>query len=334
MYSEKSRRQTDTQPGVHEGQQELFESGKYKQEADVSYVIFQGYRTESGIDKSQSDLLENYLRYTDKLIGTIDGSINGTMPFDAVIYLDKSARPVAWMVNELWEDLARVPGTDFDENIIPPKPKTYFLNIDREQWLPTVDPGHTGKFNIDAIPEETLKGLRAIYEPGNDSDNTILDGKRILIVDEVNVTGTTLAISKAILQKAIPDGTFETAHWMNPGVYTNKSGVSTNGDLPVWYKSHDPTGRGVGDRDLNISNNSKSRAQRLGKWFLSTALGFVDQKSVQLRAEIKKMAQEMRDGKILFTPTAERPDKDFVDRITKINSMSEQEFIDKKKARN
>ena len=48
----------------------------------------------------------HYIQETALLISVIDGSLNDTTPFDHVIYLDKSARPVSWLVNMLWDEFA------------------------------------------------------------------------------------------------------------------------------------------------------------------------------------------------------------------------------------
>ena len=66
----------------------------------------------------------SYLMKTEKTIKDLAGE-SGELPrTDIAIYLDKSARPVSWLVNELWEDF-----TDR------PKPQTEHLAIDRVAWL-------------------------------------------------------------------------------------------------------------------------------------------------------------------------------------------------------
>ena len=296
----------------------------------TEYKILKGHYLEDGTYKTDEELHQQYLRNTDRLIGVIDGTMNGNPPYDAVIYLDKSARPVAWMVNELWPDLARVPGTKFADGVVPERPKTYFLNIDREQWLPTIDPGHTGSYNIDAIPEETIDSLRAIYRKNENSDTSLLSNRRVLIVDEVGVTGSTLSIAQAILQRAFPDATFDTEHWMRPSLHTSADGAKRNNDIPVWYKADDVMGRAVANRDLMRSKNSKSRTQRLGMWFLSSIFGYVDQEGLQLRSEIKQLCEDLREKKILFTPSPQREMEDADERIQVINDMTLDEFRAKK----
>ncbi|MFT4189003.1 MAG: hypothetical protein QM621_10535 [Aeromicrobium sp.] len=73
-----------------------------------------------------------YVTLTDKLIHRIEQH-DSDDPL-SLLFLDKSARPVAWFVRALWPVLARVPGTPFADGQVPPMPPMRFANIDREQW--------------------------------------------------------------------------------------------------------------------------------------------------------------------------------------------------------
>ena len=298
----------------------LFEDTKLAP-PQVEYRILTGHYLEDGSWIDDKALREIYVKYTDKLIGTIDGTLENVPASDAVLYLDKSARPVAWMVDAFWEILARQTGTKFTDTKVPKKPDTFFLNIDREQWLPTVDPANKGILNIDAVPEEAIASLRAIYQPISSPIEapTILDGKNVLIVDEVGVTGSTLKIAKALLMRALPEANFRTTHWMLPGIYSG-GGASRNNDVPVWYKQHDATGRGVADRDLRRSELSKSEKQRIGKWFLSTAFDAPDKDSLQLRAEIAQLVRDVLAGKLQYKPASTRDLADYDLRFNALNS--------------
>ena len=71
--------------------------------------------------------METVHAYLEKARRTIEdlAGESGKLPeTDVAIYLDKSARPVSWFVNELWEDF-----TD------KPKPQTEHLAIDRRIWF-------------------------------------------------------------------------------------------------------------------------------------------------------------------------------------------------------
>ncbi len=48
----------------------------------------------------------HYVKDTALLISAIDGRLNSGVPYDHVIYLDKSARPVSWLINLFWDDFA------------------------------------------------------------------------------------------------------------------------------------------------------------------------------------------------------------------------------------
>jgi hypoxanthine phosphoribosyltransferase len=306
------------------GQGELFNTDADKR---VEYKILTGHRLEDGTEKTQEQLLMQYVTNTDRLIGTIDGTLDNEPPFDTVIFLDKSGRPVAWLMDELWTLLARQRDTAFSDNVVPKMPDRYFLNIDREQWLPVIDPEHTGVYNIGAIPEEAINSLRAIYQPiGSDvNDKTTLDGKRVLIVDEVGVTGSTLKIAAQLLKRAIPDAEFGTAHWMSPGIFSDTNG-SRNNDIPVWYKQHDARGRGVADRDLARSEKSSSKKQKIGKWFLSTVFDKPDESSLQLREEFKQLKRDIMIHKVLYTPCPQRNLEDSIERIETVNELDVAEY--------
>jgi hypoxanthine phosphoribosyltransferase len=81
------------------------------------YVLIPTYRP-------YRETVVSYLMKTEKTIKDLAGE-SGELPrTDIAIYLDKSARPVSWLVNELWEDF-----TDR------PKPQTEHLAIDRVAWF-------------------------------------------------------------------------------------------------------------------------------------------------------------------------------------------------------
>ena len=65
-----------------------------------------------------------YIDKTEKLIKKLVGEDEKLPQADVVIYLDKSARPVSWFVDEFWEDF-----TD------KPKPRKEHLAIDRKAWF-------------------------------------------------------------------------------------------------------------------------------------------------------------------------------------------------------
>ena len=71
---------------------------------------------------------------------------SGKLPrTDVAIYLDKSARPVSWFVDEFWEDV-----TDL------PKPETEHLAIDRKVWFE--------RFDVELELGEYKKGTNELAE--------------------------------------------------------------------------------------------------------------------------------------------------------------------------
>ncbi len=69
-----------------------------------------------------------YIDKTEKLIKKLVGEDEKLPQADVVIYLDKSARPVSWFVDEFWEDF-----TD------KPRPRKEHLAIDRKAWFKYFD---------------------------------------------------------------------------------------------------------------------------------------------------------------------------------------------------
>jgi hypothetical protein len=141
-----------------------------------------------------------------------------------------------------------------------------------------------------------------------------------LIVDEVQSTGRTLDIADKFFRRAFPTARVASIHWMS-GI-AQKNGAIGNADLPVWYKSDDVTGRGVGNRNPGLSQHSLSTTQRLGGWFLSTAFPTPDAKSLQLRAEIKELAH---DPNVLIVPSYQRDDLE--ERAEHLNDMPFDKFV-------
>jgi len=168
---------------------------------------------------NQDRFLAEYIKRTDRLIGIIDGSIpwfdsqtKEKLPLiEGVIFLDKSARPISWLVRAFWSLLSngsKIPHFDY-------------LNIDREDWLAKFgrEPNqygdaNIGKLDISKIPQEDIDRLRAYFsvDKGITENNlgevwnspTRIDGKHVLIVDEMSSSGNTLEIARLLLKRAVP----------------------------------------------------------------------------------------------------------------------------------
>ena len=214
----------------------------------------------------------HYLMETALLISVIDGRLNSGVPYDHIIYLDKSARPVSWLVNMFWDEFAQK-----DENGNPAKrPKHTYINIDRAPWFRNVgikvnddgrqkDNGELATYgdfvkNINHLSKRHLAEIRALYIPGGIEEesidwvmrtSTILDNKNVLIVDEVSRTGSTLDIAKHLFRLAVPEAAeVNGTYFWHPGEPLLKLGeevVLTS--LPVWYDPATLTGRGIGSPD-------------------------------------------------------------------------------------
>jgi hypothetical protein len=114
---------------------------------------------------------------------------------DYLIFLDKSARPFAWLLDDMWES----------ESGGKPKPQIRFMNVGTSRYA-----------------HET-KETRFLYEESetlNESERESLfqphaaelrrrfgkqfDGKKVRIVDDVQASGTTLDLASAVLKEAFP----------------------------------------------------------------------------------------------------------------------------------
>lgn len=178
-----------------------------------------------------------YIELTKKMVDRILGS-----GINDVIFLDKSARPVSWLVREFWDLFAN--GA--------PMPDFKYVNIDKGAWNFTVgtneevteDSNVSSVIDVRRAPVAILK-LRGIF---SDKDGkSCFDGKNILVVDEVRSSGDTLEIARQFFKYAFPRATVDSTYWMRPGTIVGKDGVKRNKESPIWYISDSPDGRGVGD---------------------------------------------------------------------------------------
>ena len=248
---------------------------------------------------------------------------------DHVVYLDKSARPVCWMVNSFWDAF-----TDKQ------RPKHSFLAIDRKEWFARTDTSlqpneyvsnpdgsvhvaNFGDFKAENVSREDVARIRATFIPGGieteDPDEimktpTGLEGKNITIIDEVSRSGSTLAIAQHLIKLAIPEAASVNVHafWdsgkqINPG----NSGEAQMRGVPVWYDPESSIGRGIGDINESFFakrheqfNTPKTRAQKFGAIVLGA---FVDlsaepgNRSRKLASEIRTMRKEWDAGHILMS---------------------------------
>jgi hypothetical protein len=313
----------------------------FPSEEDFSYRLLTGHNRTDGHYKTGDQLRTEYVQRTDELIRKITDGVDVTnretgerehLNPDYVVWLEKSARPVSWLVKELWPKLAPEPGKE-----APEMPAFRYVNIDREQWVNTVDPLGVGQVNIDRVDPTIIRSLRSIFvSPQHkkhglteeiDTAPTELDGKTILIVDEVYSSGRTLRIAENFFEKAFPTAKVAGAYWMSGTV--QKGMAVGNADLPVWYKEKDPTGRGVDNRNEARSQLSASLTQQLGGWFLSVGFKGMDPNSTQLRKEITHLAH---DPNVLVMPSNQRDD--LAERAEAANGISLAEYMQRKRELN
>lgn len=308
-------------------QLELFSLGDDQEQLDhVSYEIL-----------DTPDLRYQYVRYTEGVIARAIAE-----DIDTMVFLDKSARPVAWLMKSLWPTLGI---KDFDADGQPIRaamPAIKFINFDREQWAPAMgrSEGRDGNgITLDGVHPDTvdsLTGLFAIRAVDRDEyissdEKTLFDDKNVLIVDEVSASGDTLTMAQALLGRAFTNAhSIQGMHWMSPDkTYDKKSGGVRNADLPVWYSADTPYGRIVGDRDLYKSGQSSSMRQRRGAQFLSYRLPKLDAQGRRLRAEMAQLGRDVADGKmpVLLDATYRPNDDVFVDQYMQhVNDISTAEF--------
>ncbi len=232
--------------------------------------------------ETDEELREFYIMRTQQLIE----HIQETKP-DIIFALDKSARPVIWMLQELWPLFARE-----DAKL----PQIKFINIDGNHVLGR--PESSSRPSPDEIAafkpsKEQINQIHSIYSnllPA-DSQNPV-NAHTALILDEIRVSGATLAIAQKLLEEAYPNTEFDSISWMNahpqavgPRGYERRR----SSQLPPWYSEHHEQGRGIANPSTNPFLSSR---QTDGADPLSTAL----------RADIKQLGRDIREGKQSVRP--------------------------------
>lgn len=230
----------------------------------------------------------HYVHLTDELITHFDGT-PGQQQYDIAIGLDSSIRPAFKLLRELYPTLA---ARDADGNT-KPTPELLFLNID-------------GRQNKD-MSEAGIQGLRDVLTDPETKQNK-LAGKRVLIVDEIAVSGDTLNNAARYLQEAIPEAEFGTYAWMNARTAIS-SALPTNNVR--WYERDN-------DRFRLVGHPVVDDPQR--QWVSNPLPGGMTPLRQQLYAEMKQLASDLVDGKIAYWPADSRPDHE--ERIQQHNGVS------------
>lgn len=310
-----------------------------------------------------------YVQCTDGVIGILDGSINKSdennkdnarlayseydgEPSDCVVFLDKSARPISYLVSEFWDLLAK-PDVG--------KPEFSHVNIDKEIWLqmmhvpmnriqkPKPEDFDFSKIDSDLL-EDRVRQLRAVYvtpqciDQVNEDDlsniwdlKTTLDGRNVAILDEVESSGYTLKTALELYKRSFPNTKFSTLYWTSPRKiqwFVEESDGNVSKEfaaswVPFWYDSETSSGRGIGEIDPVFSEQSSDIRQRLGKFILSTPYHRVieerfelitDKMSEETYSDLDLLVHRFKSGNILYRPHPERPD--FEERALTSNGFS------------
>jgi hypothetical protein len=303
---------------------ELLDSKPSDVEADkpFEYQVLRHSRADLSGFETSAELRARYVRYTDKMIAQVkeladpdaepgpDGLRDTGV---TMVFLDKSARPTYWMMDELWDLYA--PGYR--------RPEVKFANIDRLDWQ-----DRTGRIDLDdggnnvdvsRLDEGVFRRLADTYrdtaklDPEHPS-KSVFAGRHIMVVDETRTTGTTLEIARQLFEHTFANSGDETHaldvtpyHWM-----IRPSGSQKTSEVPVWYNEKLAQGRGVNDRDIEYSQRDPEHrsgsVQHRGAEFLSTGprpkegnFGGSDSMSMAIRREIHQIREDMLAGRMRFS---------------------------------
>lgn len=195
-------------------------------------------------------LQENYLKRLSDLIEDAVGDPETRV--DTIVFLDKSARPLAWMMRTFWDDMAPQetdPDTGRVQTVAMPDMK--FANIDRLTWRAHPDK-EMREGGAREATEEDIAGLRHIFSR---TDEKSLVGKKILVVDEQAESGDTLKIAEELFSKAFPESNVRGKPWIkHPSIDDPVTGekIYKIEEIPAWYPlkgadmlHEDDRGRGV-----------------------------------------------------------------------------------------
>ncbi|NCU37990.1 hypothetical protein EOL96_02955 [Candidatus Saccharibacteria bacterium] len=309
---------------------------------DSDYNLFTGDKQAVIGEKWDSDYVrERVVEWTNDLIMALDGRDSerdrvvgskelAQSPPDHVVWMDKSARPVSWLVDAFWDQLAK-DGAN--------KPNDIYLNFERSEWFLRIGKteqdyidGDRTKFNADLLDEDEILRVRALFtQQSVDEDNwreemraeeDLFAGKHLMIVDEVQSTGgATLDISTGILKRAFPGATITTRYFWRGGLVgdiTINAGERQMKSAPIWYDTSTIRGRGIGDTNEayfidqheqaaqgdDMHEKARTFKQLLGAHVLSEPLSGFDMLTAQLQQDIAYLTYAYASGKLFLGTTA------------------------------
>ncbi|OYX42839.1 hypothetical protein B7Y94_02745, partial [Candidatus Saccharibacteria bacterium 32-49-12] len=309
-------------------------------------LVSDGIDPKTGVDRLKRqfnqmpirEIERRYIQDSDTLAGMLDGSITESehfmdgqprypdMPISHAIYLDKSARPVHLLMRKVWSHLSTAK-----------MPAASYRNIDKGSWrqLMLKDTQNADKPDVEAISvdnvyargemelaafKDRVAGLRATYLSREDVAKvdesniredvwrypTILDGRRVAIIDEVKSSGATLKIADILLRLAIPEAKFEPLYWSVPtlvrwDIYDDEGNPTSSefaaSQVPVWYDSESGMGRGIRDLDVVESMRDSVKKRRLGAYVLGrpySGIAEMDSLSLEIMEDLNQLAARFK----------------------------------------
>ncbi|MEI7818647.1 MAG: hypothetical protein WCI47_00860 [bacterium] len=244
--------------------------------------------------ETDQDMRADYIQRTESLmLDMIRKDI------DTVVYLDKSARPISWFVKELWPVFIK----DSERSM----PETKYANVDAnsimhrsaDQSRPTDE--EIGQFTF---TDDQIQGLRELFADPQNPGQSYFDGKKVMILDEIFVTGSSLKLAQRLFEMAFPGAEFTAKAWMIADFHEDRRmSRRTLREIPVWYHDADEYGRGVGD-PTDESNFQSSRFET------------PDELGNQLRKETHQLAIDIMSGKQPIIPDLDRMDSGVYDGMT------------------
>ncbi len=282
---------------------ESFRHSEYKLLTAENYLDLiterQGVQPTDTIARGDSEgMRAKYIENTERLLDTIRTGFQGESGSDhayadAVFYLDKSARPVSWLVRGFWQV--------FPPEHNEPEPDTHYVNLHAQEGEAGSRPEPIDMRHMveDGVYDRYIQTMQEVFPE--------MAGKNILVVDEVSVSGSTEELAYQIFRRAFPDAHIKSAAWMQAGKRQDRQGNSYPTEIPVWYKKTSDSGRGVSSIRPELSSESQSAAQRSGAEILSTRPDEPDIEAAQLRREIQQLAHDVVDGHQSIIP-AHDPD--------------------------
>ncbi len=275
-------------------------------DTEIEYKIFtrefykNRHKTEPSKDRFPVET-DEFLRarYVNKVETLIQEIVNGNI--ETLFFLDKSARPLAWMVKELWDVFA--PKT--------PIPTIKFMNFDAQSWrgqYPELVKEDNVAFknrdiNISVIPEKEIAKLHDTFtygaglarrgQTGTQIRQQDQIGEKILVIDEISLSGTTRELAASFLQRAFPKTEVSSTSVFVIG--------RAEEEQPIWYSPKYANMRGVGELSKDSAFLSRPGLTVVNKDFdpmsylrHRRAQGDLSLTIEQIQAELAIARQEMK----------------------------------------